>query len=362
MLSWCRRRFFARPTSPAPRTRPGVESLEDRTVPVTNVTDLTGRLFVSDLTDRMVGKNVTVQSATYTGAPQAAGVFAGGRNSIAMNDGVVLSTGTARGTIGLGPAVVASTINNTPGDPRLDGEANAPTVDMAELDLLVVPRFSTLALTYVFASETYPVPVGAARDVLAIYVDDIRMNVVPATRQIVGTDTVNATLNKSLFVNNVTRPTSMNGFTVPITNFLTVTPNVAHHVRIEVVDGNVGATDSAVFIGAHTLESYPTPVMGPLRYTFNARTRTFDGSFTVTNLTITSLPGPVFLVITPPPGMTLAMPHGNLPNGQQFVVISNILGGGQTYRVFFKLSLSSPRSLGTAFVNAFHPQLQNFMF
>src|SRR5438045_78186 len=108
MLSWCRRRLFPRLNGPAPRARLAFETLEDRTVPVTNVIDLTGKLFVSDLANRIIGTNVSVQSATYTGADVAAGVFAGGAQTIAMGDGVVLSTGTARGVIGAGPGVFAS--------------------------------------------------------------------------------------------------------------------------------------------------------------------------------------------------------------------------------------------------------------
>lgn len=351
---------------PARRVRPRLETLEDRAVPVTNVTDLTGNLNAQDLAGHLAGNNITVENVTYTGAAVAAGTFSGGTRTVGISAGVVLSTGQVTSAIGFGPAFPASTINNTPGDPALNKEAHANTVDMARLDLDIVPQFSTLALTYVLASELYPNPPAppAANDVLAIYVDGARVNLIPGTRTIVGTATVNTTAHKSLFINNavVQRATSFNGFTVPITDVISVAPNVLHHVRIEVVDGNVGATDTAVFLANKGLVSYATPIVGPVRYAYNATAHAIDGTLTITNLQAINIPGPIFITIKVPAGMTLLTPHGTMPSGRPYFVAATSFAENGTLRLPIRLATNGARPVGTAFINAFDPKLQNIVF
>src|SRR5690625_2069383 len=137
------------------------------------------------LAQSLVGENIVVESATYTGADEASGTFTGFADAIGINSGVVLSTGRAdheysddgeiiRAAVLYGPNEDSSTSFTTgaDGDADLDGLVNAQTYDAAVLEIEFVPENDSVAFNYVFGSEEYPDFVGSDfNDVFAFFVN-----------------------------------------------------------------------------------------------------------------------------------------------------------------------------------------------
>src|SRR5688572_8188894 len=139
VVSWLKSLFAAgngeKPSAkPDVRCRPGVEALESRLVPVTNVTDLTvitPQVMVTTLLGS--GSGLNVSNITYTGDNRASGIYSGGAASINLESGIVLSSGRAVGAIGPNNQGGFTGNNGLPGDPDLAAiVAPALTFDASE--------------------------------------------------------------------------------------------------------------------------------------------------------------------------------------------------------------------------------------
>src|SRR5262245_15035440 len=119
LLRWLRSAKSNRPLAkPASKPyKPRLESLEDRTVPTWTVNTLGNP---ATLVQSLTGGADSVGNISYVGAYTAAGTFYDTQNVVGINQGIVLSTGSAKAVAGPNNSPFLSTINNTSNDLDLD--------------------------------------------------------------------------------------------------------------------------------------------------------------------------------------------------------------------------------------------------
>ena len=133
----------------------------------------------------IAGPGATVMNAVLSGAPSAAGSFAGAADAIGLAGGVILSTGRVADALGPNLAIFTSTDHHLAGDADLP----SPSADAVALTFDLVPSASTFTARYVFASEEYPYAVGFVNEAAAIVVNG--RNCALVAGQPVGTNSIN---------------------------------------------------------------------------------------------------------------------------------------------------------------------------
>ena len=204
------------------------------------------------LAQSLAGAGVTITNAAFTGAPEAVGSFSQGASGVGIATGVVLSTGRVADAAGPNQRTDNGTNFEGPGDSALDALVTpASTHDAAVLSFDLTTAQSTIAISYVFASEEYDEFTGSTfNDAVGIFVNGA--NCANVSGRPVAVNTVNAGLNASLYVSNAdkSRDTEFDGMTTVLTCVAAVTPGAVNRVRIAVADTSDGALDSAIFVGA----------------------------------------------------------------------------------------------------------------
>lgn len=134
-----------------------VESFDSGTPPQIVTEDL-NTLTPEALVQRLLGGGLVVSNVTYTGYPDAAGVFDGGTGILGFESGIILSTGRVQDVVGPNSLDYTTFSFETPGDPDLDSLIPGYfTFDAAvlEFDVDVPDGITAVAFRYVFASEEY---------------------------------------------------------------------------------------------------------------------------------------------------------------------------------------------------------------
>ncbi|WP_353396044.1 DUF4347 domain-containing protein, partial [Hydrogenophaga sp. 5NK40-0174] len=251
------------------------------------------------LANAIMGAGVVVNSATYSGGPDQAGIFqtgAGlsfGSNVIDFTDGAIFTTATNTSTVG-----GTDTGNVSQDAPGIDGDAQfnavsggVATFDASYIDIQFTPDIlpgtnagDTVRMTasIVFGSEEYNEYVYAGfNDSIGIWVNGTNVALAPNGLPI-GIDTINdaATINPSngnatndpnpghsttvftsanpsLYVNNEggTYNTRMDGFTVTLSLSFDVIVGQSNDIRIGIADTGDAAYDSWMFIRADSLQT-----------------------------------------------------------------------------------------------------------
>jgi len=128
------------------------------------------------LSQKLVGKGVTIKNATMTCPSVANGLFTATPGILGIDSGIVLTTGLAATQVSAfgvdGPSTfLASTNNHAPGDVVLNGLAGQTTYDACALEFDVIPQGDTLKFEYVFSSEEYINAVcGPYNDAFAFFI------------------------------------------------------------------------------------------------------------------------------------------------------------------------------------------------
>ena len=220
---------------------------------------------------------ITINSATYTGANQASGIFTGGTTIFNLfNQGVVLTSGSA--------STFGSNANGQPGYAPLQGlNGNLPTFDASVLDITFTPTGSTVGFRYVFGSEEYPIFVDTSfNDAFAFFVNGTNPGnnaaLIPGTSIPVATNNINcgnllglgAKPFCSQFVDNRNgdkglASTQLGGWTDVFNMVASVTPNVQNEIILAIADTSDQSIDSAVFIqsGSFGVVCAPGEACGP---------------------------------------------------------------------------------------------------
>jgi hypothetical protein len=362
---WRNRNNTAKFSGQAKTVHLQVERLETRIVPITSVTDLTS-LSPTQLVQDLIGGGVTASNIQYTGAQKAAGIFAGGSQSINIETGVVLSTGWAKAAVGPNDSPSSTQVNGTPSDPQLNAIiAPTPGFDASVLQFDFVPLGSTVTFNYVFGSEEYPefAPpnVSIFNDVFAFFLNNVNVALIPGTNKPVSIANVNAVTNSQFYVDN-TMPvnvfgpgtfgshfTQMDAFTTVLQVHASVNPGVPNHIKLAIENAGDENYDSWVMIQAGSLASPVLRAYHPFRYDYIGGH--YLGNVTVVNNGNAPAPGPLFLLLQKmPPGVSLVNPTG-YNNGVPYITINSSLGVGQDTLVPIVLSDPSNSPISTFFLD-----------
>lgn len=242
-----------------------------------SVTDLnTAGVDATRLAQEIAGQGVTITNATFTGNNQQSGLFSGPgvADAIGVSDGVVLSSGIVGEVVGPNDESGNGQSFSGPGDVDLTAlVAPRTTRDAAVLNITFVPTSPDLQINYVFASEEYQEFVDSQfNDVFAFWVNGVATAnncatvADPGGRVPVTINTINHLRNTQIYVDNpdTVFDTEFDGFTLPLTCFATVTPNVPNTLKIAVADTSDTILDSAVFLESSGVTSTPKTKYSPL--------------------------------------------------------------------------------------------------
>ena len=217
-----------------------------------------------DMANSMFGNGVTIQSASYTGASSAKGIYTGGETTapgvVPSDTGVILSTGRATDfTNSFGDSNQSgrtTTSQGTAGDSQLTSISGNPTFDAAVFNASFIPDGNTLSMQIVFSSEEYLEYVGTQfNDACAIWVNGVQAQLTVGTGDIT-INNVNTTSNQNLYVdnNNDQFNSEMDGFTITLTLKAPVNPGVVNTIKIGVADAGDRLWDSNLLIAGNSIQ------------------------------------------------------------------------------------------------------------
>lgn len=232
----------------------------------------------------LIGGGMTVSNITMNCPTAAYGTFANGNTTnLGITSGIVLTTGSAAGTIGPNNLASAGLCNNTSSsDPQLVAIEPAATYDLCVLEFDIIPECSQLTVRFVFGSEEYPEFVNASfNDAFGFFIsgpgpaptctpgfyNNTNVATLPNNTTPVSIDNVNAGNNAAYYVDNTAGATiQYDGFTTVLTRTINLCPCQTYHWKFAIADAGDCIYDSGVFLdflscsNALTVTPQSTPV------------------------------------------------------------------------------------------------------
>ncbi|MFA9221269.1 MAG: choice-of-anchor L domain-containing protein [Sediminibacterium sp.] len=233
----------------------------------------------SALENLFLANGIFVNNISFTGDTAQFGTFSGGDAvNLGITNGIVMSNGHAQYVMSNNNSSLANVgvlSNNT----DLNSLTGFPTYDLAKVDFDFVATGDSMTFQFVFGSQEYPEWVGSSfNDVFGFFVSGPGITgsfsngaqniaLVPGTGDFVSINTINGTLNSSLYISNVI-DTIMNqnsgtmrpdGYTVPM--FASISGLVVgetYHITLALADASDGALDSWVFLGGNSFQQFCT--------------------------------------------------------------------------------------------------------
>ena len=226
-------------------------------------TDVTAQ----QMAETIFGEGVSVESATYTGAATASGIYSGGDTTapglMPADTGVILLTGNAGAvTNDSGEANQrddTSTNHNLAGDAQLTEIAGLTTYDTAVLTVSFIPVGTTLTMQLNFSSEEYLEYVDSGfNDAVGIFVNGVQAGIAVGDGSI-SIDNINTATNSNLYIDNPEAASVINseldGVTITLTIKADVNPNELNTIKIGIADAGDGVYDSNVMIVADSVQT-----------------------------------------------------------------------------------------------------------
>ena len=228
---------------------------------------------VNDMVNALLsgGSGITINSATYTGANTASGLFSNGNSSnIGINQGIVLSSGLLDKM-----HIEFSDHNGSAGNPLLEEyNGGTATYNASTLSIEFTPTGNQITFSYVFASREYPNYVNEAfNDTFALLVNGENRALIPGTETSVSINTVNCgdeagqdPSHCNLFRDNRNGSISdldLGGFTQIFNVVANVTPGVINTLTLVIGDTADEVLDSAVFLSGGSLSVCGGPGQPP---------------------------------------------------------------------------------------------------
>lgn len=224
----------------------------------------------STLANTILGSGISISNINYTGANGASGTFTSGNSAgLAIDKGIVLSTGQATNAMGPNDSSAASTSNGAAGYAPLTAIAGFNTFDATVLKFDFEFNGGTggdLFFNFVFGSEEYLEWVNSSfNDVFGFFVDGVNVALTPGSNNPITINTINTTQNSSLFVDNTsgTFATQMDGFTKSLQITLKGLSAGLHTMEFAIADAGDSALDSWIFIEAKSFADTPIGVSEP---------------------------------------------------------------------------------------------------
>lgn len=229
---------------------------------VSITTNVGATALINDILDT-TGTTLSVSNASLICDSVAHGLFIGPSN-LGLDEGIILSTGTALNSIIPFPSKIGDSLY-APGDPDLTSIASYPTYDACILEFDFIPFGDTLIYKYVFTSEEYPsFNCTNFNDVFAFFISGpgyatpSNVALLPNSSIPVSINSVNNQFSpgcgdSTFYVNNVDTFIQTHGFTVPLMVKAPVTNGQQYHLKIGIADAFDEILNSYVFIGRKTL-------------------------------------------------------------------------------------------------------------
>ncbi|MCG7628136.1 choice-of-anchor L domain-containing protein [Epibacterium sp. MM17-32] len=222
-----------------------------------------------EMAEAMFGNGISIESASYTGAGGASGIYSDG-DTVApdvtpSDSGVILSTGNATdftnssGTTNTNTTASTTTQHGTAGDSDLDAIAGGTTYDAAVFEADFVPEGSTLSMQFVFSSEEYLEYVGSGfNDAVSVWVNGVEAQLVVGDGDIT-INNINDGSNENLYVDNPEDEdnynTEMDGFTVTLKLTAPVNPGEVNSIKIAIADTGDASYDSNLLIAGDSIQT-----------------------------------------------------------------------------------------------------------
>ena len=220
----------------------------------------------------LAGPGIVVSGIERNCAEGASGFFNSMDANVGIENGMLLTSGSADNAIGPNNTGSTTMYNGTDGDDDLTAAAGYLTYDACVIEFDMTVAADTLKLSYVFGSEEYmEYAVSGFNDIFAFWVSgpDILVPVniaqVPGTDLPVAINNVNAFTNEDYYVHNgdgIDTPYSTDdmyvqydGLTTVLLAHIPVTAGETYHMKIAVADGSDGVLDSGVFLETGSLGS-----------------------------------------------------------------------------------------------------------
>jgi len=224
-----------------------------------SVTDMTDFITPQDLVNSILGGGIQASNIVYTGSPMAGGIFSGGiQSGLGIEQGIILSTGSALLATGPNSLDNAGWSHGLPGDADLTALVGGATNDACILEFDFIPQTANFQLNFVLGSEEYEEYVEYA-DVFAFYVNGQNIALIPGTATPITIGTVNQNVNSAYYVSNYPAPgihdIECDGFTIPITLNATVIPNAVNHIKLAVADFSDTVYDTWIFVNGESIVS-----------------------------------------------------------------------------------------------------------
>ncbi len=214
----------------------------------------------------LIGGGMTVSNVVMNCPTPAYGTFSNGATTnLGINNGIVLTTGSAVAAIGPNNLVSAGLCNNTSSsDPQLVAIEPNATYDLCVLEFDIIPECTQLTVRFVFGSEEYPEFVNAAfNDAFGFFItgpgpapsctpgfySNTNVATLPNNVTPVSIDNVNAGSNAAYYVDNTGGTTiQYDGFTTVLTRTINVCPCQTYHWKFAIADAGDCIYDSGVFL------------------------------------------------------------------------------------------------------------------
>ena len=233
----------------------------------------------SALENLFLANGIFVNNISFTGDTAQFGTFTGGDVvNLGISNGIVMSNGHAQYVMADNQSSLAN-VGGLSNNLDLNTLTGFSTYDLAQMDFDFVATGDSMTFQFVFGSQEYPEWVGSTyNDVFGFFVSGpgitgpftngaVNIALVPGTGDFVSINTINGTLNSSLYISNVI-DTIMNqnsgtmrpdGYTVPM--FAAISGLVvgeSYHITLALADASDGALDSWVFLGGNSFQQFCT--------------------------------------------------------------------------------------------------------
>ncbi|WP_212935903.1 choice-of-anchor L domain-containing protein [Bacillus hominis] len=216
-----------------------------------SVSSLDDNVTAEQLAKKLVGDGVEIRNVTYKGANQAAGTFQAKQNIFGIEDGVILSTGNAKGIIGPNKYNSYTQINNQQGDSLLEGllGGGTKTFDASVLEFELKPSKERMNMKYVLASDEYE-EFSWYSDAIGVFVNDKNVAFVPNTyNEPITTASINQ-WHRSYYVSNTksTKNTEMDGMSTVLEAKSNLNVNEWNKIKLIIADGRDSGVDSNLLV------------------------------------------------------------------------------------------------------------------
>ncbi|MCC2472410.1 choice-of-anchor L domain-containing protein [Bacillus pacificus] len=231
--------------------------------PDISVSTLDDNVKAEQLAKKLVGDGVEIRNVKYKGANQAAGTFQAKQNIFGIEDGVILSTGNAKGIIGPNKYRSYTNINNQPGDSDLEkilGDG-MKTFDASVLEFEFRPLKERMQMQYVLSSDEYEEFSNYYRDAVGVVVNEKNIAFVSdVSRRPVTTSSINK-WETEYYISNTgnSKNTEMDGMSTVLNAISNVTVNDWNKIKLVIADGRDNGVDSNILINSIRFDDVKVP-------------------------------------------------------------------------------------------------------